>query len=325
MSSKEMKIDAIIFDLDGVLVDSRELHYIALNNALKNINEQFIIREDEHLLKYDGLPTKKKLELLTKEKGLPSELHGEVWRKKQNETYTMIEKYIKPDENVINVIKNLKNDGYRIFCASNSTRKTLDQTLKCLDIFHLFEKTYCNEDVVRPKPHPEIYMKICVDFGIIPSECVVIEDSPIGRKSAHLAGVNVFAVPDKTYVIYSEIKNFINKMESSYIELKLDWLYEMQIVSEIDDIEFIKTLPIKYSNYYNTIDCIDTDKPVIIIKDKFDISKWDSNSFFYGSKNVDGSILIINGMQVLYYYNHGESIFKTDKNLRTFFINDSSN
>ena len=71
-------IKLIIFDLDGVLVDARELHYEAMNRALAEIDEEYIIGRDEHLSSYDGLPTRKKLEMLSKNKNLPKELHHEV-------------------------------------------------------------------------------------------------------------------------------------------------------------------------------------------------------------------------------------------------------
>ena len=76
-------IKLIIFDLDGVLVDARELHYEALNRALGNIDDEFMISREEHLSTYDGLPTTKKLNLLSEEKGLDRSLHQEIWEDKQ--------------------------------------------------------------------------------------------------------------------------------------------------------------------------------------------------------------------------------------------------
>ena len=73
----------IIFDLDGVLVEAKNIHFDALNEALGEI---YSIDWNEHLSKYDGLKTNQKLEMLTKEKGLPIELHKDVWDKKQTLT-----------------------------------------------------------------------------------------------------------------------------------------------------------------------------------------------------------------------------------------------
>ena len=79
-------IKLIIFDLDGVLVEAKNIHYNALNEALSTINAGYKIGWNEHLNKYDGLKTFQKLDLLTKEKGLPVEVHNEVWNKKQQLT-----------------------------------------------------------------------------------------------------------------------------------------------------------------------------------------------------------------------------------------------
>jgi beta-phosphoglucomutase-like phosphatase (HAD superfamily) len=77
-------IKLIVFDLDGVLVDARELHYEALNLALAEVGEDFIIGRSEHLSTYDGLSTTKKLQMLTENKGLPENLHNLVWKLKQD-------------------------------------------------------------------------------------------------------------------------------------------------------------------------------------------------------------------------------------------------
>ena len=79
-------IKLIVFDLDGVLVDAKELHYQALNRALEKIDKKYIIHREEHLSTYDGLPTRKKLQLLTKNKGLPKDFYDAVWTLKQEAT-----------------------------------------------------------------------------------------------------------------------------------------------------------------------------------------------------------------------------------------------
>ena len=70
----------VIFDLDGVLIDSRDLHFEALNCALGKVGEKYIITRDEHLKQYDGLPTARKLSMLTANKGLPAGLHQQVFQ-----------------------------------------------------------------------------------------------------------------------------------------------------------------------------------------------------------------------------------------------------
>ena len=76
-------IKLVVFDLDGVLVEARDIHYHAFNRALSTIDDKYVINREEHLSIYDGLPTKKKLEILTKEKGLSKDNYQEIWERKQ--------------------------------------------------------------------------------------------------------------------------------------------------------------------------------------------------------------------------------------------------
>ena len=86
-------IKLVIFDLDGVLVDARELHYEALNEALADIDEKYVIGRQEHLSTYDGLSTTKKLQMLTDSKCLPKDLHNSVWSLKQQKTKQIIDNF----------------------------------------------------------------------------------------------------------------------------------------------------------------------------------------------------------------------------------------
>ena len=116
-------IKLVIFDLDGVLVDARELHYEALNEALADIDEKYVVDRQEHLSTYDGLSTSKKLNMLTESKGLPTDLHNAIWRLKQQKTIQIIDNF-SPDERIIKILRRLKSEGYTIACATNSIRET---------------------------------------------------------------------------------------------------------------------------------------------------------------------------------------------------------
>ena len=112
----------IIFDLDGVLIDSREIHFDTLNYALGQIDEKYVITKEEHLSIYDGLPTTRKLELLSENKGLPTSKHNEVWKLKQEATVNAFLK-LEPDYELIHYFKQLKKEGYYIAVASNSAQR----------------------------------------------------------------------------------------------------------------------------------------------------------------------------------------------------------
>ena len=97
-------IKLIIFDLDGVLVDAKEIHYQALNKALSNIDKKYVINREEHISTYDGNTSVTKLNLLSKEKGLPYKLHDKIWEDKQNITLQMIGD-LDVDERLVEVLK----------------------------------------------------------------------------------------------------------------------------------------------------------------------------------------------------------------------------
>ena len=111
-------VKLVVFDLDGVLVDARELHYEALNLALRDIEECYVINRSEHLSTYDGLSTTKKLQMLSEKKGLPEEFHTAIWKAKQQKTVEIIDNF-EHDHRIIKVLKRLKLDGYTIACASD--------------------------------------------------------------------------------------------------------------------------------------------------------------------------------------------------------------
>ena len=162
-------IKLIIFDLDGVLVDARELHYDALNMALASINQQYVIERDEHLLFYDGLPTDKKLAKLTLEKGLPESEHKRVWLLKQDMTRTLIDRFSYDDQKR-DLLKKLKIAGYTIAVASNSIRDTVKMFLLRTGMVEYVDFYYSNQDVNSPKPHSEIYLKGMLRAKVNPTE-----------------------------------------------------------------------------------------------------------------------------------------------------------
>ena len=123
------KIKLVIFDLDGVLVDAREMHYDALNRALAELDPKYLIGREEHLSTFDGRPTSKKLALLSQTKGLPKSSHNLVWKKKQEHTIKIITEEFAYDERLRVVLSRLKEDGLKICVCSNSIRESTKMML----------------------------------------------------------------------------------------------------------------------------------------------------------------------------------------------------
>ena len=196
----------IIFDLDGVLVEAKNIHFEALNEAL---GEQYTIGWNEHLSKYDGLKTNQKLEMLTQEKGLPPSMYKQVWEEKQRLTLQKLFN-LQPSPQLQVCMSFLVNDGYKIVCCSNSIRKTVLTVLSKLGIIEYFDLILSNEDVKNSKPHPEIYWKAISMIGCLPEETLIIEDSPFGLLAANRSNSHVMRVESPKDVTYNNIYKHLN-------------------------------------------------------------------------------------------------------------------
>lgn len=193
MGKNEIKL--IISDFDGCIADCRELHYEALNRALATIDPKFIITESEHFKIYDGLSTKTKLNRLVSEKGFPADKITTINDLKQVNTLALIDEFEKINYDIINVVLDLKSQGYKFYVASNSVRNTIEKALERIGISRLVDRIYSNEEITHQKPEAEIYLRCMVDAGVNPDETLIIEDSKHGRESAlksgaHLCGVD---------------------------------------------------------------------------------------------------------------------------------------
>jgi HAD superfamily hydrolase (TIGR01509 family) len=204
----------VIFDLDGVLVDSRKIHFEALNRALLDCNPKYVISWDEHLSKYDGLPTTKKLKMLTDEKGLPTALYDSVWKSKQEYTVQLYGN-IGVDDNLQTICELLKLNSIKIAVASNSIRDTMKIALLRKGIMEYVDYMVSNEDVKRPKPSPDMYWKAMVALNSIPDKTVIIEDSHIGRQAALSSKAHLIPVGGPDDLTVSVIESAINYLDGT--------------------------------------------------------------------------------------------------------------
>jgi HAD superfamily hydrolase (TIGR01509 family) len=206
----------VIFDLDGVLIDSRDMHYDALNLALANVGKEYVINKEEHLSLYDGLPTSKKLTMLTEKKGLPVDKHQQIWEDKQSATLDIFSK-LENDYELMHYFKQLKSHGYNIAVASNSIRNTVKLVLLKLGLLEFIDYYVSNEDVNRNKPFPEMYWKCMTACNAIPKNTVIFEDSHIGRQGAIDSGSTLIAIENR----YDLNQEKINKVFKILSEKKL--------------------------------------------------------------------------------------------------------
>ena len=213
------KVKLVIFDLDGVLVEAKNIHYDALNRAL---GKEYSIGWNEHLSIYDGLKTNQKLEMLTERKGLPTELHSQIWENKQKYTLEMLKK-LQPNQILQSVMNALVEDGYKVAVCSNSIRKTVLTVLSKLGIMEFMDLVISNEDVKNSKPHPEMYWKAISMMSCLPEETLIVEDSPYGLLAASRSKSHVLRVTKPQDVTYTNIFNKLIEIEKGQIMSTPKW------------------------------------------------------------------------------------------------------
>jgi HAD superfamily hydrolase (TIGR01509 family) len=206
----------IIFDLDGVLVEAKKIHYDTLNTALWEIaqSNKYVITEAEHLSIYDGLKTNQKLELLTKNKGLAPNTYTTVWNRKQQLTIEAISE-LQPDLEKIELFKELRNRGYKLAVASNSIRRSVLVMLAKTGIIEFMDLIISNEDVKNSKPHPEMYWKAMSMMGCLPEETLIVEDSPHGLLAASRSRANILRVNSSKDLVLSKIISKLDETQNT--------------------------------------------------------------------------------------------------------------
>lgn len=201
-------IKAILFDMDGVLIDAKDWHYVALNRALGLFG--IGISRYDHLHTFDGLPTKVKLKMLSAQYYLPEELHTFINKLKQSYTMELINLKCKPLFHHEYALSKLHQEGYRIAVCSNSIRETIESMMRKAALLEYVDLIVSNEDVKKAKPDPEMYLTAMEKFGMQPYECLVIEDNPNGIAAGRASGAKVLAVETVYNVNYENIKSAIS-------------------------------------------------------------------------------------------------------------------
>ncbi len=180
-------IKAILFDLDGVLVDACEWHYVALNSALSEMGLTPIGRED-HIKKYNGLPTRQKLAMM----GLDIEDIAVISELKRVYTAKLIREKCKPNKKKVEMLKALSE--FKLACCSNAIKESVEDMLDRSKILQYFDLVLGNNEIANPKPDPEIYLKAFKELKVKPKDCLIVEDAPHGIEAAKASGATVIAV-----------------------------------------------------------------------------------------------------------------------------------
>jgi beta-phosphoglucomutase len=192
--SKEM-IEACIFDLDGVIVDTAKYHFIAWKALAEELGFEFTNADNERL---KGVSRMSSLEILLEIGGLQfSEAEKLVMAEKKNTLYVTYIEEMTPDEilpGVPQFLKELRNTGIKI--ALGSASKNSPMILDRIQLSGMFDAVVDGNSITEAKPNPEVFLKGAEWLGVLPENCVVFEDAIAGIEAARNAGMRCVGIGD---------------------------------------------------------------------------------------------------------------------------------
>ena len=205
-------IDTIIFDLDGVLIDSKNVHFGALNKAIKKSGLNYQISYEDHVKQYDGLPTKTKLKILNDLGLVQKKNNKKIQSYKDKFTTIELNKNIKYSKDIYVMFQKLSKN-YNLGIATNAVEKTLKLVIKKLKIGKFIKSSLSTKNLLHPKPHPEIYLRSILNLNANPKNTLIVEDSHFGRIAAKDSGANLMPIKNLNEVNYKNIKKFIQNLD----------------------------------------------------------------------------------------------------------------
>lgn len=186
-------IKAVIFDLDGVIVDTAHYHYLAWKRLAKELGFDLTLEQNE-LLK--GVSRMRSLEIILDLGGIElSEAEKERIANKKNGWFVEYVNEMKPEEifpGVKELLKSIRSKGLKMGLASSS--KNAHAVINLLNIENEFDAIVDGTMIIHSKPDPEIFLLAASKLGVVPAECVVFEDAEAGVEAALAAGMKCVGV-----------------------------------------------------------------------------------------------------------------------------------
>jgi len=195
------QIEAVIFDMDGVLVDTEHLWDEVREELTGEWGGRYTPEAQQAMM---GMSSREWSRYLHEVVGLrepPEVINAEVIRR-------MLARYeadLPVVPGAVDAVRALASAGYRLAVASSSNRELIDTVLRRLGLTELFEVTVSSEEVARGKPAPDVYLEAARRLGVEPGRCAAVEDSATGIRAAHLAGMRVIAYPNRHYPPADEV------------------------------------------------------------------------------------------------------------------------
>lgn len=206
-----MKLELVIFDMDGVILDSERVANLAWFKISDKYNLGLTL---EKLREIKGGTSTRTQKILAKSVG---EERAEILLKEKREVQLEIVKNeggMKLKKGVIELLKCIKEMGIKCVVATSTRRESATRLLKETGVYEYFDSLVFGDEVENGKPAPDIFLKACERFKILPENAIVIEDSVLGATAANRAGIKCFVVEDTIKFTDEENKLAYRKFES---------------------------------------------------------------------------------------------------------------
>lgn len=206
-----MNLKLVIFDMDGVILDSERIANIAWLEVSKEYSLGLTL---EKLREIKGGTVSRTQDILANSVGL--EKAKEILQKKREIQHKVIEDEggIKLKSGVVELLKYIKEKGVKCAVATSTSRESATNSLKATGVYEYFDGLVFGDEVENGKPAPDIFLKACEKFGVLPDAAVVIEDSVLGATAANRAGIRCFVVEDTIRFTVEENKLAYRKFNS---------------------------------------------------------------------------------------------------------------
>ncbi|MHA1413076.1 MAG: HAD family hydrolase [Promethearchaeota archaeon] len=180
----------VIFDMDGVLADTGEIHFESWVKMASEINVEFTKKFfNETFGQQSPTITRKLVGDKFDEKKIM-----ELANRKEKYYRDLVKDKLKPLPGVLDLLTELKKYNFKLAVGSSGPPENVDLLLKTLKIKDLFDVIITSADVNKSKPHPDVFLKVSEKLNISPDKCIVIEDAPVGIEAARRAGMRSIAL-----------------------------------------------------------------------------------------------------------------------------------
>lgn len=189
-----MMIKAIIFDMDGLLIDSEMISYKCYRDFLKEYNLSFTL--EDYIKDYPGRTLVKSLNFIKEHYHLDFNLEDGVQIFRNLEDYHVQKDGVPLKEGALELLNYLKENNYKTIVATSSRKERALDLLNKLHVLTYFNDFVFGTEVEHSKPAPDIFLKACEKLDVLPTEALILEDSEAGIDSAFQANIPVICIPD---------------------------------------------------------------------------------------------------------------------------------